>query len=336
MVVFFDKINTDYDNECYYDDEVLEDVRKRFFYDVLDEEVGKYYIEHLARAVFGCKMKRFIVAIGDSGSGKSTLTTALQKSFGRYVGNYAGENILYKKGSSSDSGQRMRWALLLRYKRIIISNEISMGSLIDGNTFKKLCGGDRLEGRTHGASEQEFVPHFSPIMMCNDIPTIKPYDDAVDGRLKVIGYKKVYVNEVTDDETELKSDLMIDDEINTPEFQEKFRDVLFKSYENYLINGEMDEPEGLSIAKEEHVEDNESIIDVFRENYEITGDDQDYLESGKLKEWIKESNAKISVKKLTLEIKKYCKKNEITGCETKVKKIEGKNKRVWVGIKGDN
>jgi len=335
-IVFFEKINCDYDNEDEYDDECLEDIRKRFFYDVLGKEVGDYYIDHLARAIFGCKLKRYVVAIGDSNSGKSTLTTALEKSFGAYIGNYAGENLLYKRNSSSDSGQQMRWALLLRYKRIIISNEVSMGSIINGNTIKKLCGSDNLEGRLHGKEETRFAPHFSSIMMCNDIPTIKPYDDAVDNRLKVIGYKKVYVDEVTDEETELKANHNIGDEINTYEFQEKFREVLFQAYRKFLVHGGVKEPHELSITKETYVEDNTCIVDLLQETYEITGNEDDYIESNLLKEWIKENNAKVSFKKLSVEIKKYCKKNKINNVDNKVKRIDGKNKRVWVGIKCDD
>lgn len=331
-IVFFEKINADFDDGEFLD-EVIEDVKKRFFYDVLGEEVGKYYIEHLARAIFGSKMKRYIIAIGDSNSGKSTLTKCLEKSFGAYIGTYAGENLLYKKGSSADSGQKMRWALRLQYKRIIISNEISMGQQINGNTLKKLCGGDRIEGRNHGEGEKSFIPHFSPIMMCNDIPTIKPYDDAVDGRLKIIGYKKVYVDEVTDEDTELKGNINIDSEINTFEFQEIFRSILFLAYKDFLQNGEMPDPLGLSVAKETYVEDNTSIIELFQEAFEITNNEDDFIESNSLKEWVKETNAKISVKKLSLEIKKYCKKNNLLNVGSKVKKINNKHKRVWVGIK---
>lgn len=38
--------------------------------------------------------------------------------------------------SSQDEAQQLRWAMLLRYKRIIISNEIKNGTPIDGSMLK--------------------------------------------------------------------------------------------------------------------------------------------------------------------------------------------------------
>jgi hypothetical protein len=54
-----------------------------------------------------------------------------------------------------------------------------------------------------------------------------------------------------------------------------------------------------------------------------------------LKEWIKDMDMRVSIKKLGMEIKKYCKKNKKENVISSVKRLNGKNVRGWVGIKGD-
>ena len=54
-------------------------------------------------------------------------------------------------------------------------------------------GGDPLVGRVHGGLECEFTSHFLAIVSANDLPPIKPYDDAVDNRLRVICNPKEFV-----------------------------------------------------------------------------------------------------------------------------------------------
>ena len=64
------------------DMEYMEDVRKRFFTNVLGEEVGNYFIYNLARGLAGDMMKRLLFCLGETDCGKSTLTTALKLSCG--------------------------------------------------------------------------------------------------------------------------------------------------------------------------------------------------------------------------------------------------------------
>ena len=81
----------------------------------------------------------------------------------------------------------MRWVLLQRPSRIIFSNEIKDGVCLNGNFIKKLSsGGDVLSARMLYQNEQSFIPQFLTILMANDISQIKPYDDAVDNRVRII------------------------------------------------------------------------------------------------------------------------------------------------------
>ena len=85
--------------------------------------------------------------------------------------------------------------MLLQYKRIIFSNEIKTTSDLDANFIKKISsGGDLITGRLHCGNETSFNPHFLSCVMANDLPRIKPYCDAVEKRVRVINYEKVFVD----------------------------------------------------------------------------------------------------------------------------------------------
>ena len=101
--------------------EYMEDVKRRLFYEPLGYDVGDYFLLTLAQAIAGKRLKRINFGLGGTNRGKSTITTACTSSLGDYVGSFNAENLAYRK-SSQDEAQIMRWALLLRHKRIIFSN----------------------------------------------------------------------------------------------------------------------------------------------------------------------------------------------------------------------
>ena len=70
---------------------------------------------------------------------------------------------------------------------------------------KVSSGGDSSVGRTHGKEETSYTPHYTANIFANDINEITPYDDALQNRLRVIPYTKVYVDE-SPDETQLLKD----------------------------------------------------------------------------------------------------------------------------------
>ena len=94
--------------------------------------------------------------------------------------------------------------MLIKNKRIINSNEIKSTIELNGNMIKKISsGGDTNVGRNHCQAEEEFVMIPLAICLANDLSPIKPYDDAVESRIRVVSYTKQYVDEPSN-EFELK------------------------------------------------------------------------------------------------------------------------------------
>lgn len=333
-ILFMGKIHHDFTEFNDEDMTYMNDIKQRFFTNVLGEEVGNYFILNLARGLAGDMMKRILFCLGETDCGKSTITTALSLSCGDYFGAFNAENLAFRN-TSTDEAAQMRWCLLLRFKRIIISNEMKSTLELNGNMIKKISsGGDKLIGRTHGAEEQSFITHFLPICFSNDMNKIKPYDNAVDNRVRVISYKKQFVDGQPQDENEISKDYNIENEMKTLKFQKTFIGLLIKQYVDYS-NMELkpEEPEEVKDAKREWIEPENNIVASLLNDFEFTNNSEDFIKSQDLQDWLTNNNKGISIKRLSIDLKKYITKHKLDNVVNKVKKVGGKSNICWFGIK---
>jgi len=227
----------------------------------------------------------------------------------------------------------MRWALLLKDKRIIISSEMKSSVVINGNMLKKVSsGGDTLIGRQHCQAEEEFIMVPLAICFANDLPPIRPYDDAVDNRLRVVSYTKQYVDEPTN-ELELKKDENVLAEIRETRFRQHFVGLLIREYILMKQNGIPPEPSCVIQAKRDWVTCDASVIDTFAQDFELTNCLEDFVLSSDITDWIKAHELDISMKKFGMEMVKHKTIHKLQHIESKVKKINGKCVQIWCGIK---
>lgn len=334
-IVFFGKIYHNFTPFTIEELVYMENLKQRLFYDTLGKDVGDYFIETLSRGLAGDIQKRMLFGLGGTNTGKSVLTKALQLACGDYVGGFNAENMAYRN-TSNDEAQIMRWVMLLKYKRIIISNEMKSTCELNGNFIKKLSNGgsDMLVGRSHSGNEETFTPHFLPIVLANDLPKITPYDDAIDNRVRVISYTKQFVDE-PDNEYELKKDDSIKDELKSEVFQRCLVGILIQQYLIMTEKGECNEPDEVKQAKKNWIGERVSggFMQLFLGDYTITNDKNDYVESSEIEHWVEKKKLGISMKKFGMEMKKYLLVKKFEKVENKLKKIDGKPKVVWFGIK---
>lgn len=335
-IQFTEKIPFDYDES--WDDEKYEDhVFNTFFRTPFGEVVGQYYCLQLARGLAGDCMKRFLVGVGPSNTGKSIISLALKSSCGGYYDAWNGANLAYKN-SSADEAQRLRWAYLLKSKRIIVSNEMATNLIVDGNMIKKMSNGgkDDITGRLHGGNETKFQASFLPILFAQDLPSIRPLDDAVITRVRAIPYSKVYCDEPSND-LELKKDPHLEDEIMTPRFRQAFLRLLFKSYVAFHRNGRDEyEPDEIGKAREDVLGTETNVIDSFKMNYEITNNPDDFVSSNDIQQWLVNEKKGITITKFGLEMNRYAHIHKLEHVSSKQKKVNGKGMKVWCGIKETN
>jgi hypothetical protein len=313
----------------------MEDIRKRLFCLSLGENAGNYFLLQIARGLAGDVMKKVFFGLGVSNSGKSVLCKAIKLSCGQYIGSYNAENLSMSM-SSSDEAQKLRWAFLFKDKRIILSNEITTNTDLNGNIMKKISsGGDELTGRLHNGLEQQFKPQFLAVVFANDLPDINPYDDAVNNRVRIGNFEKTFVDNPTNS-YELPKDLDLENEMTTLKFKTAFVNLLVKTYTDFVKSGKKEiEPDEVINAKRDWIGDEKehTIMGKLLDDYEITNDVKDFVTSESIGYWLKSVKSNISSKKFGIEIKRYCDINKFTNVESKNKFISGKSVRSWFGIK---
>lgn len=331
-IIFTGKIYHSFEAFTSEEMDYMNSIQERLFYNTLGKEVGDYFILNIARGLAGDMMKRIMFGLGGTNTGKTVLISALSNSCGDYYGSFNAENLAYRN-SSNDEASLMRWALQLKNKRIIVSSEIKSTVDLNGNMLKKVgSGGDTLIGRNHCESEEEFILAALAIILANDIPPIKPYDDAVEDRLRVVSYTKQYVDEPSN-EFELKKDPNILEEIKTKQFQRCFIGMLIRAYLSMQENGIGAEPVEVIKAKQDWISTDKSFMDSFVVDFQLTNNEEDYVSSKDIEAWIKDHNLGITMKKFGMEMNKYKAIHKLDKIEGKSKKIRGKVVQVWIGIK---
>jgi hypothetical protein len=339
---FFDKFNPDILFFCQIphnfeafsdgDKEYMEVVKQKLFYNPLGKSQADFLIINLSRGLMGDMMKRFMMGLGGTNCGKSIMTTAISLACGSYVGSFNAENLAYRN-SSEDEGKSMRWAMLLKDKRLIFSNEMKTKTVINGNMVKKLSsGGDKLIGRTHGKEETEFITQFLTVCFANDLPKIEPYDDAVDNRLKYVSFKKEFV-EKPSNEFELLKDPEIEQAIRTLRFQRVLVGLFIQTYMDIKENGIPEEPIEVVIAKDEWAGDDANPLEKILNEFTITNDKDDYVESSTIQDYLVKNKIDMTMKKFGQLLHKYCILNKYENVDRSDRKIKGKTKKVWTGIK---
>ena len=146
-----------------------------------DKQLMNVWLNTTARGLAGhIEDKIWGVGLGERNSGKGVLVSMLENCFGDYCRSTNSENFLFKKGQT-DSAKSMSWLVPFEFKRLIITNEITIDSegkyKINGNILKKLSsGGDKIEARVNHKDEINFKIQARPMIFCNDLPPIEPAD----------------------------------------------------------------------------------------------------------------------------------------------------------------
>ena len=366
----------DYDNDTHTtikinrelkipDMDIVDKVYKRILNPIFNNDTGlmKCWLNYIARGLAGhIEDKNWGVGIGERDCGKGVLVGMLENCFGEYCRSTNSENFLFKKGQS-DSAKALSWLVPFEFKRLLLTNEITIDSegkiRINGNTLKKLSsGGDKIEARVNHKDEINFKIQARVCMFCNDLPPIEPADtketsymfrfpskflNPDDDRLgKPIMRPVMYETE----EGEVKYELDEDGEkkmINICNFYKKDDDIkawcrkeevmnafIYIIFQNYgdkaLIPDNMKEE--MNDFKEEEKEE-----DIFLSLFNFPNDTE--WDDDK-KDWISMDHIKVVMKKaqLSLSAQKY--KNYLLGkgC-MKAKRLDdysGKRVNCWVNI----
>ena len=206
---------------------------------------------------------------------------------------------------------------------------------MNGNVIKKLTGGDEITGRLLGQNETTFDITFLPIVFANDVRSISPKDDAIENRLWVATYDKVFVKDPKN-EFELQKDDNIKMEVTTLKFKLTLLHILIEMYKEYLQNKKLDiEPKASIELKEDWFDmQKDNFITKFLVDFEFTNKEEDYVASADILAWSKEKNMGLTSTKIGKNLQTYAKLQGFGKVNNKAKRIGDKTSQgVWRGVK---
>ncbi len=128
----------------------------------------------------------------------------------------------------------------------------------------------------------------------------------------------------------------MENEIKTDVFKRVLVGLLIQEYINFLECKVEIEPNEIKNAKSTWVGNDSDALSNILNEFEITNNSEDYVESSEIERVIKDNKLDYTLKKFGAEMKKYCIINKLDNIKNDQKKIMKRNKRVWVGIKSIN
>jgi hypothetical protein len=134
-------------------------------------------------------------------------------------------------------------------------------------------------------------------------------------------------------EFQLQKDENIENEIKTLRFQRVLVGLFIQTYLDFKENGTPEEPVEVIMAKEEWAGDEKDPLNKVLSEFEVTNDTEDYVESGDIQEYLEVNKIDMSMKKFGTLLMKYCAINKCENVKRTDKKLKGKTKKVWLGIK---
>ena len=285
---------------------------------------------------------QFTFAIGEPNSGKGVIVNAFRESFGSYIDEFDANNLLYNPNNGQDEAKKLAWLTDIIGVRICFSNEIRIQKKgnsntqksIDGCLFKSLSSGsDKMKIRTNGKDQNDFVNRSTMYLFVNDMPNIKPCDNAVIMRCKVIPFQKSFLtNPDPKNNKQAKSDTSIKIKFSTDEYKNSLLFLMIDTYKTLITHekefgGSIDTPNIInSEIKKWMINDNNNFFDKINEAFEITNNPSDITPTNKIIEYIiNNSNINMSVTKIGIEI------NKLIALDEKDKII--KKQKYKIGIK---
>jgi phage/plasmid primase, P4 family, C-terminal domain len=161
----------------------------------VDQKLIDNVLEIIASSLIGNDDKNIIVALGPTNAGKTGLVNLLEKTLGDYAVTFPKE-LVYQRAISSSSARPE--LARVEGKRIAFINELSKDERMNVATVKELSGKDKVYARRLYSEGNEIIPMFTLYLSCNEVPRIPQDDEALWGRLLIIGFESSFINEASE------------------------------------------------------------------------------------------------------------------------------------------
>ena len=188
----------------------------------------QYLKNILSSTLYGLNKRReFYIFTGTGANGKSLISDALMKpALGEY---YKTMSANYYTKSDHSANCATPELADKQYCRALFSSEPEAEEKLQVAKIKSITGLENIPARQLYQTGFEYKPAFTPIMLCNDIPEFSKTDKAVNQRVKIIPFKRKFVNNPTlPHERQINYNLV--KELDTLEVRQAFIWILIDNY----------------------------------------------------------------------------------------------------------
>jgi len=306
-------------------DEFIDEYRCELWYEFLDtitdsdKSFQKFLQQVAGYSLTGdTSEERVLFIYGRDATGKSTFIEALKATLGDYVMTADFETFLrhYQVGSPRPDIARLTGA------RAVMSIETDKGKQLAEGLIKILSGGDTVTARHLYKEEFEFKPQFKIWLAANDAPKVSDTDTAIWRRLLRVPFNHHIPKREQKPEVKKK--------LSNPRIAGAT--ILFWAVQGCLDwqKNRLKIPEVVRQSTSEYREEMNPLKIFFEECCEFSESNcavRSRLFDAYL-EYCRENGIKFSMKQ-----QEFNKRLEEEGCYKERKMIEGKQKKVWIGVK---
>ncbi|WP_424475092.1 DNA primase family protein [Oceanobacillus kimchii] len=249
------------------------------------------------------------ILTGDGSNGKSSYLKIIRKFVGR--DNTASLDL-------KELDQRFKTAELFG-KLVNIGDDISKGYIKESSVFKKLSTGETLNVERKGKDPFDFANYAKLIFSANEMPRINDYSDGLGRRLQIVPFKAKFSASDAD------YDPFITDKLLSDESMQYLLNVALQALHRLLSNKKFTKSKAVENEMEKYQEENNPIIS-FINNEDLEIERQVVKDVYDMYRLYCSDNGYQSVSNISFS--KQIK--QIYGYGTKVQRVDGKSKRLFI------
>jgi P4 family phage/plasmid primase-like protien len=255
-----------------------------------NKDVKEFIFNMIAYSLHG--NKRFHDAnlaffCGTGANGKSLLKVLVMQTFGDYGYEPDVSIVCTKKMDSSRANPELAKT---KGKRICLASEPESDQKFQVSALKKFTGGDKIQARELYASNIEFDPQFSMIILMNNKPSLSDMDGGIIRRMNIVTFPYKFVpNPMLS--FERKMDTSLDDKFRKDiRYAQQFMRILIRRYKEEIRDTrEIKKPQEVIDDTQRYIEDNDAVKAFIMNSLELTEDENDMIPSSEMYEMFKKS-----------------------------------------------
>jgi P4 family phage/plasmid primase-like protien len=173
------------------DDEVFDKIHKYFSEVQIEEDMRTYLMTFIAKTLRGVPDSKLHMWTGGGGNGKSVTVDLIKHLLGDYFGVVPVTLLTRKRGQSSGPTPELADKF---GKRFLIIQEPEHNDVVFVGQMKEYTGKDMIMARPMYGDPFYYVPQFTMVLTCNNLPYIPATDNGTWRRLRVTPFESEFVD----------------------------------------------------------------------------------------------------------------------------------------------